>query len=152
MKKQHWFLGTAALALALGSTGIAPAQPPAGDANTVAAGKAAKGANRANRANRAGRQRPMPMVTTEVLGKVLGKTLTAEQSKAIEDANKTYLESVAKTVGLTTDELRVKMNEYRKTQRLERAGDGGKAGGGKAGGGKEGGGKAGRQAAKKAIQ
>lgn len=104
MQQQKWRLGPAALALALGATGTMLVQP------TVA--HAAK----AGRAGRKGGQ-ALPALTPRLLEQVLGKPLTDDQKKGVQEAQKTYLESVAKAVGLTPDELKAKVLEYRKAHR-----------------------------------
>ncbi|MDQ3814215.1 MAG: hypothetical protein M3347_09730 [Armatimonadota bacterium] len=123
MKHQKWIVGPAALALALGTSGLAMAAPDAGGGTTPKAGK------RANRAGRNKRAAAQTVLTPKMLENVLGRTLTEAEKTAIGDAVKAYHESVAKAVGLTTDELQAKIKEYRAAQRAK----GGKAGGGAGG-------------------
>ncbi len=49
-----------------------------------------------------------------MLEKVLGKPLTDDQKKGVKDAADAYNESVAKALGMTADELKAKLQEYRK--------------------------------------
>lgn len=113
MKTAKWMLGTAAVALMLGTatTTLTPAFAAKGDK------KAGKGKNA---------QRPLPPVTPDLLGKVLGKPLTEEQTQAVKDANKAYEESIAKVAGLTAEELKAKIVEYRKANPARGAGGAGK--------------------------
>ena len=109
-------LGTAlALMLGTATTNLTPAHAAKGDAKV---GKGKKGAKK---------ERPMPAITADMLGKVLGKTLTDEQATAVKDANTAYADSIAKVAGMTVDELKAKLAEYRK------ANPGGKGGAGGAG-------------------
>jgi hypothetical protein len=119
MKQQKWILGPAILALAIGTTLTSIAQP-AGRTETPKVGRQGK-RNRAGRAQgnvRAARATMVP--SPQVLEKVLGKPLTDEQQKAVADAAQVYLENVAKVVGLTPDELKAQVQEYRAAQREAR--------------------------------
>ena len=115
MKRNTLVLGTAlALMLGTATTNMSPAHAAKGDKKAAKAGNKAGGK----------RDRPMQTLNGEMLGKVLGKPLTAEQKTALDEANKSYGESVAKAVGMTVPELKAKIAEYRK------ANPGGKGGGG----------------------
>ena len=95
-------LGTALAALLAGaSLQTAPVQA-AKDPNKVKGKKGEK------------TERPMQNVTPDMLGKILGKDLTDDQKTQVKDANKAYGEAIAKAAGLTLDELKAKMVEYRK--------------------------------------
>jgi hypothetical protein len=50
----------------------------------------------------------------------LGTPLTEEQRKGVDAAAQTYMESVAKAVGLTAEELKAKAAEHRQAQREKR--------------------------------
>jgi len=118
MKHQKWMLGPAAVAFVLGTTGVTMAAPAAGGDTTPAAGKQGRG-KRAGRAGQRANQgaRGVTILNPQLLEKVLGKPLTEEQRKGVQDAATAYQESVAKAVGLTADELRTKVRAYRATQR-----------------------------------
>lgn len=86
--------------------------------------QAAKDPNKAKGKKGERTERPMQNVTPDMLGKILGKDLTAEQTTQVRDANKAYGEAIAKAAGLTLDELKAKMAEYRKANPPKRpAGD-----------------------------
>jgi hypothetical protein len=117
MKYQKWIIGPVVLSLALSATGISMAQPPTGGSETPKTSKQAK-KNRAEKAQRNTKAaRAVPLPSPQVLEKVLGKPLTDEQRKAVNDAAQSYLENIAKAVGLTPDQLKAQMQEYRATQR-----------------------------------
>ena len=76
-------------------------------------GKVAKNANKEAKKD----ERVLASLTPEMLEKVLGKPLTAEQTTSVTDAQKAFLASVAKGVGLTSDDLVAKIKEYRAAHR-----------------------------------
>ena len=125
MRKQKWVVGALALAMATGAGSIAYSQPPAGDGAAKAGkqGRAGKG-NRAGK--RAGHRGPVQQ-QIKMLENALGAPLTDQQKHDIEAAHKTYMENVAKSVGLTPEQLQDKMKEARQKQRAERGDKAGKA-------------------------
>ena len=129
MRKQKWVVGALALALATGAGSIAYSQPNA-EAPVAKAGKqgrAGKGA-RAGRAGKGmrGARGPVQQQIRQ-LESALGAPLTDQQKQDIEAAHKTYMENVAKSVGLTPEQLQDKMKEARQKQRAERGDKAGKA-------------------------
>jgi len=128
MRKQKWVIGALALAMATGAGTMAYSQPNA-DAPAAKAGKQGR-AGRGNRAGRAGRGARGPVQQQiRQLETALGAPLTDQQKQDIEAAHKTYMESVAKAVNLTPEQLQEKMKEARLKQRAERGDKAGKAGG-----------------------
>jgi hypothetical protein len=123
VKQQKWIMGPAVMALALGTVGMmnqaAMAQPATTGNNAAGAGQQRK-ANRAARAQRAGKGARAALIAPQALERMLGKPLTEEQRKAVDAAAQTYMDSVAKAVGLTAEELKAKATEYRRTQRENR--------------------------------
>jgi hypothetical protein len=108
--KSKWMIGTAlAVALSAGSLIEAQAAPAKKEGKTLLAQAKGKRAGKGKRAAK-GPQ----VIPAQQLEKILGKPLTDEQKKGIADAANAYNESVAKALGLTIDELKAKVQEYRK--------------------------------------
>ena len=110
MKLNHSIFATTALALVLGAGGTLLHPAPA------FAGKAAKAGKAAGKEAKKD-QRVIGSLTPDMLEKVLGKPLTPEQEAGVDDAQKTFVASVAKTVGLSQEELVAKIKEYRTEHR-----------------------------------
>jgi hypothetical protein len=127
MRKQKWVVALLALALAAGGSATAYAQPgaeaPAKVGYANKAGKAGKQgrAGKVGRAGKGARGAHGPLLQQEkMLEKALGAPLTEQQKRDIEAAHKTYMESVAKAVGLTPEQLQEKMKEARRAGRAEK--------------------------------
>jgi hypothetical protein len=107
MNRKFWIAGVTALALSVsGSQVIAQ-----NDAKPGKAGKEGK-AGKGQRGQKGG---PAQMQIKRI-EQVLGTTLTDDQKKAVEEATKSYNESLAKAVGLTLDEWNAKQKEFRAKQ------------------------------------
>lgn len=130
MRKQKWVVGALALALATGAGSVAYSQPDAAvpAAKAGKQGRAGKG-NRAGRAGKGAGQRGPVQQQVKMLENALGAPLTDQQKQDIEAAHKAYMENVAKSVGLTTEQLQDKMKEARQKQRAERGDKAGKGAG-----------------------
>lgn len=105
-----WMVGTAlAVVLSAGSLMTAQAAPAKKEGKTLLAqaGKGKRG--KGKRAARAAQ-----VIAPQMLEKVLGKPLTEDQKKAIDEAAIAYNEAVAKALGITVDELKAKVQEHRK--------------------------------------
>lgn len=109
MNLRKWMVGTTALALALCISSASFAAPKGGG----------KGGEK-----RAGKDPAAREIMQ--LEKILGAPLTQQQKDDISAAQKTFKESVAKAVGLTTEQLDAKRKEYAQAHRG--AGKGGGAG------------------------
>lgn len=116
MIQKKWTLGATALAFALGTTGTLMLHST--DAFAAKGGKIGKVGGKGGHK----KERDLPPLSAATLAGALGKPLTADQTKAVEDAQKTYVESVAKAVGLTPDELKAKVREYRKAHKGRKGG------------------------------
>jgi hypothetical protein len=130
MKKQNWFLGTAALSLLMGGTLThLQAQPDRGNAP-----KAGNPANRVKGKNKRGNRSRAAMLPrriereTALIEKVAGKPLTAAQKAQLKTAitqryeaqqalQKRYMAQVSKITGITEEQMRQKMRQNRMGQR-----------------------------------
>ena len=120
MKQQKWIIAPVVLALALGTAGLSMAQPPADGAETPRAGKQGK-RNRAEKGQRNAKAAWAAAVPSpQVLERVLGRPLTNEQRKAVDEAAQIYMENVARAVGLTPEELKAQLQKFRAAQREAR--------------------------------
>ncbi|HVF11433.1 MAG TPA: hypothetical protein VNA16_11550 [Abditibacteriaceae bacterium] len=115
---QRWIVKMVAPALAvtLCAGMVAFAQPAVDEA-----GKAGNVERRAARIKRAGKQKGGPVVRQiKLLETALGAPLTEQQKADIRTAHETYQASVAKSLGLTADELQAKLKEARQKARAAR--------------------------------
>ena len=102
MNKKFWVAG--ALALSMAVTGNQLIAAP-GDGK----GKGKKGA-----------QNGPAIMQIKRMEQVLGAPLTDDQKKAVQEATKSYNESLAKAVGLTLDEWNAKQKAFREKQMAEK--------------------------------
>lgn len=112
MKSHQRIFVPALLALTLGTFGIAELTQAQPEANTAA---------KPGRRGRAAKAKGAPLITPVMLEKILRAPLTPDQKAAVAEAAQAYQASIAKAVGLTTQELNAKAKEFRKAQRNKKA-------------------------------